>query len=135
MNCCVNFDVGVDIKYVNETGENLLVIESIALHDIGVSHKIDGEWKGYFEGHHDLPNSVRIIDRENEKYLKVSLSLETDEDNISETKLVIQGTSEIIIKAEVRVNGGSTVVTKLWNNGELRWEAGDGGERILTIVK
>lgn len=137
MNCCVNYDVSVDVKYVNEEGENLLETEDpVRLSDIKVYHKIGSEWKGYFEGHHDIPNSVRIIELEGGKHLRVFLSQETDEKSISETRLVFPGDKEEILKAEILIDGGLTAVRKLWYKGELAWEFPvDDSARFITIVR
>lgn len=136
MACCTMLDHQVDLKYLNEEGENLLETEDpVQLSDIDVYHKIESEWKGYFEGHHDITNSFRIVEIEGEQHLRVFLSLETDENGISETKLVFPGGVEDIIKAEILVDGGLTTVRKLWFKGELKWEAPANAPRRISIVR
>jgi hypothetical protein len=134
--CCTNIDIGISIKYINEEGENLFELEMDGLNEsnINIYHKINYEWVKYFEGNLDYPKGIRIIEREDGKYLVIFPSIVMVENNYSETKIEFSQTDYDIIKTEIDQNGSNTMVTKVWYNDQLKWEAYQ-TERMFEIVK
>lgn len=137
VDCCVNYDLGVGIKYENEAGENLFEGEdALKLSDITVYHKVKEEWEVYFKGNLDSPKGLSIHEVEGVVYLHVSASIETDAENISETKLEFPDGEEDILRTEIYKNRGNTNVRKVWFNGELKWDPQvDKGRRFISVVK
>tara|TARA_B100000953_G_scaffold299842_1_gene301370 strand:- start:1269 stop:1742 length:474 start_codon:yes stop_codon:yes gene_type:complete len=135
-NCCTIISLGTDIKYENEEGLNLVDnSDTYNVSDIEVFHKIDGEWKRYFEGNLDYPKGLRKTEINGESYLTVFLSSDINEDNISETKLVFENGEEDIIKSVVNKNSGNEIVTKIWYNEDLKWSNQENVEPRFTIIK
>lgn len=134
-NCCTIIDTGVSIKYLTEEGENLLEIEEgFTISDITVYHRINKQWVKYFEGNLDHPKGLRIEDREDGKYLKVFVSSTTDDQGYSQTKLEFSDSDFDVIQAAVDKAHNNTILTKVWYNGELKWE-GNQSDRIIEVVK
>jgi len=135
-NCCTIMDTGVSIKYINESGENLLQTENaLDISDLKVFHKVDSEWEEYFEGNLDNPKGLSELEINGEKFLRISTSIRTDSNHISETKLSFSENDEAIIKTEISKNANNTLVEKIWYNGSLKWEREDNVPRRFTIVK
>ncbi len=134
--CCVVFDTEISIKYLNENGDNVLDMANggINFTAINVFQKIDNQWVRYSEGSSDYPKGIRIITREDGKYLSVFPSTVTVSNNYSETKLEFSEGYSDIIKTEIDRSSSNTIVTKVWYNDELKWEAYE-TERMFEIVK
>lgn len=133
--CCVNIDTGVSIKYLNEEGENLFeTVSGLNVADINIYHKINNEWVKYFEGNLDYPKGLLTVEREDETYLVIFPSTTIVEKGYSETKIEFSESDSDILKTEVNKNNSNQIVTKVWYNGELKWE-GNQSERIIEIVK
>ncbi len=134
-NCCVVIDTGVSIKYLTKEGDNFLEMEDrYTLSDITVYHKVDNQWVKYFEGNLNEPKGLRIEEREDGKYLKVFVSTTTDAEGYSETKLEFSETDADVIRAVVDKAHHNTIVTKVWYNGQLKWE-GNQSDRIFEVLK
>lgn len=133
--CCINVDTEISIRYLNQLGDNLLMLENgIDFSQIKIYHKINNVWVEYFEANQDYPKGIRIIERENGKYLSLLPSVVFVEGNYSETKIEFSAEDADIIKTEVNINGSNTTVTKVWYNGVLKWEA-YATERMFDIIK
>lgn len=136
IDCCTVIDTGVDIMYVNEDGENLLEGENpINISNITVYHKIGSEWTRYFKGNLDYPKGLMPIEINNEKYLRIFVSTEVVQDQISETKLVFSENDEDLIKTELNLSANNTIVKKVWYNNDLKWETESNTNRQFVIVK
>ncbi len=135
-NCCTNVDIAISIKYLNENGDNLLEFENGGMNfaDINVYQKVNNEWVRYSEGGSDYPKGIQIIEREDGKYLRITPSTVIDNGNYSETKLEFSESDSDIIKTKIDKSNGNTVVTKVWYNEQLKWEAYQ-SERKFEIVK
>lgn len=134
-NCCVVIDTGVSIKYLTKEGANLLEMEDgYTPSDITVYHRIDNQWVKYFEGNLYEPKGLRIEEREDGKYLKVFVSTNTDAEGYSETKLEFSETDADVIRAAVDKAHNNTIVTKVWYNGQLKWESNQ-SDRIIEVLK
>lgn len=135
-NCCTIIDTAVKIKYVNENGENLLETEEpLEISDITVFHKVNSKWEEYYEGNLDHPKGLMELEMNEEKYLGVSVSISTDNDSISETKLRFPNGDEDIIRTKLNLNANNIIITKLWYDDELKWQTEDKTERHFSIVK
>lgn len=134
--CCVVIDTAISIKYLNENGDNLLDMETggINFSEINVFQKIENEWVRYSEGSSDYPKGVRIIEREDGKYLNVFPSTVTAGNTYSETKIEFSEEDFDIIKTEIDKSSSNTIVTKVWYNNELKWKAYE-TERMFEIIK
>ena len=133
--CCVIVDIGIQIKYVNTAGQNLFEIDNgYKASDITIYHKINGEWSEYYKSNLDAPKGISVIDGENGKMLFISPSTTLDENNYSETKIQFSESDFDIIKTEIDKSNSGTMVTKVWYNTVLKWEAYD-TDRSFDIVK
>jgi len=132
--CCINIDVGISVKYLNEEGDNLFEIENgYNESDVTIYHKINGEWNEYYEANLDYPKGITLIDREDGKYLMIFPNTRLV-DNNSETKIEFSNTDFDIIKTEIDNSNSNTIVTKVWYNDVLEWEAYE-TERMFEIIK
>lgn len=135
-NCCVVVDTAVTIKYVNDNNENLLEGEnSIDVNNIKVFHKIDSEWKEYFEGNMDYPKGLTTVEINGENFLRIFVSTDIDENQVSETKLEFSDNNEDIIKTELNLSANNTIITRVWYNDNLEWDMNDNLPRQFIIVK
>lgn len=103
--------------------------------DIEVFHKVEGEWKRYYEGNFDYPKGISVIAIAGENYLRVFLSNKTNEEDISATKLKFAEGEEDCIESVIEKISGNEIVTKIWYNNELKWSAESNSEARFTIVK
>lgn len=135
-NCCAVVDTDITIKYINENGENLLDGEnSINFTDIKVFHKIGSEWKEYFKGNLDNPKGLTTVEINGEKFLRIFVSTEVNQNQISETKLKFSDNDIDIIKTELNLSANNTIVTKVWYDDNLEWDTNDNTTRQFIIVK
>jgi hypothetical protein len=136
-NCCTVISLGADIKYEDVNGINLLnsTDDGYDISEIEVFHKIDGEWKKYYEGNLDYPKGILKSEIDGESYLTIFLSNKTNEEDISETKLKFSEGDEDIIKSIIEKKSGNEIVTKIWYNDELKWPTENSSSRQFTIVK
>jgi len=134
-NCCTVIDIGVDIKYLNENGENLFDISNgFDFSKINAYHKNDGNWEKYFEGNLDYPKGLMLVERKDGTYLRIFPSTTIVENNISESKIEFSENDSDILKTEITKTNSNTIVKKVWYNGELKWESGK-TERLFEIIK
>jgi len=133
--CCVNIDTGISVKYLNEGGENLFEIDNgYNESDITIYHKINGEWNEYYEGNLDSPKGITLVDSEDGKYIVIFPSTTFVGNNNSETKIEFSDSDSDIIKTEIDKSNSNTIVTKVWYNDVLEWEAYE-TERMFEIIK
>ena len=132
--CCTNIDTGISIQYFDLQGQDLLESGVYSESNIEIYHKIDGEWVRYYEGNLDSPKGISVVEHEAGYYLTLFPSSTLDSENVSETKIEFSETDFDIVKAEIDRSNGNEVVTKVWYNDQLRWEAYD-TERKFTVIK
>lgn len=133
--CCTIIDISTSIKYLNQEGENLFELDNgINESDITIYHKINNEWIEYFEGNLDYPKGIKTVLRESGTYLIVFPSTTIVENDYSETKIEFSATDSDIIKTEIDKSNSNMIVTKVWYNEKLKWEACK-TERMFEIVK
>ena len=134
-NCCTNIDLGISIKYLNNSGENLFdKADGYNLSDITIYHNINGEWEEYYEGNLDYPKGITTVDREDGTYLLLFPSTTYVANTYSETKIEFSDTDFDIIKTEIEKTSNSEIVTKVWYNDIMKWESFE-TERMFEIVK
>ena len=132
--CCTTIDIGVSIKYLNKNGENLFEIPNgLTESDITISHKIDNEWKKYYKGNLDYPKGIMAVESENGAYLVIFPNTTFVENNYSETKIEFSEYDSDILKTEIDKSNSNEIVTKVWYNGELKWEASKNKRMFETI--
>ena len=135
MDCCTNIDIGVSIKYLNGEGENLFEIDNVLTEsDINIYHKIDNEWVRYHEGNLDYPKGITTVEKEDGIYLEVTPSTTIVENNYSETKIEFSDSDSDILRTEIDRSNSHVIVTKVWYNDKLKWEAYQSG-RLFEIIK
>ncbi|MEM9328458.1 MAG: hypothetical protein AAGA85_22510 [Bacteroidota bacterium] len=132
--CCTNIDTIISIKYLNGQGENLIDLGQYVESDIEVYHKSDGNWERYFQGNLDHPKGIRFDQLEDGYYLTVFPSTITDAQGLSETKIEFTSSDFDILKTVVDKSNGNEIVTKVWLDDELKWEAYE-NERVFEVVK
>lgn len=133
--CCVNVDIGIDVTYLNAEGLNLFEIDNgYTEANITIYHKINGEWKLYYNGNLDAPKGITVVDGEHGKHLSILPSTNIDQNNYSETKIQFSESDFDIIKTEIDQSNSNTTVTKVWYNTVLKWEAYE-SERMFEIIK
>ncbi|WP_222931450.1 hypothetical protein, partial [Xanthovirga aplysinae] len=99
-----------------------------------IYHKSDNEWVRYYEGNLDYPMGITTQEREDGTYLLIFPSTEIMEDNVSETKIEFSEMTSDIIKTKIDNIGSNEIVTKVWYNNQLKWEAYK-TERLFEIIK
>jgi hypothetical protein len=133
--CCTDFDTIISIKYLNEDGDNLFVVEGgYSESSINIYHKINGEWVLNYNEKLDYPKDIRIDEREDGTYLSIFPSKTIVSDNCTETKIEFSDSDADIIKTEIQKTNSNVSVVKVWYNGELKWELSQ-TERIFEVVK
>ncbi|MCU4157459.1 hypothetical protein J1N10_15890 [Carboxylicivirga sp. A043] len=133
--CCSVVDVGITIKYLNETGENLLEVENgINTSEISLFHKVNDEWIEYYEGNLDYPKGLKTEERENIKYLVVFPSTTITVADYSETMIQFSDSDFDIIRTKIDKSNSNIIVTEVWYNDQLKWDA-ISTERIFEIIK
>jgi hypothetical protein len=122
------------IKVLDQKGNNLLnpLNEgSYKSKDIKIFYEINGEMKGFFEGHLDMPRNFRIDSPNSENDYIMALVIDSK-------KTIIQwNESEAdTIQAEIFDDGRSLIVLKVFHQGELKWDGATSKTgRGFTIVK
>ncbi|MEM9141539.1 MAG: hypothetical protein AAGA86_01040 [Bacteroidota bacterium] len=129
--CCANVDVGLQIKYINEAGENLFGLgdQGYDFDAITVYHKIDGEWQRYFKSNYDRPKGIDLVTIEETTWLDVFPSTTIVANNRSETKIEFSPTDMDIITTEIDDSNNNILVTRVWYN-DVEQE-----NRFFEIVK
>lgn len=133
-NCCTNIDTNILIKYLDDQGQNLLESGVYSESNINIYHLIDGSWERYFNGFRDSPKGITVNQLEDGLYLTLSPSSTTNTSGISETKIEFSENDFDVIKAEIEKSSNSQIITKVWYNDQLKWEA-YATERKFEVVK
>lgn len=129
----VVLETAIDISISNAEGMDLLNPQTsgyIKAEDVNIYILKNGIKEKVFKATADFPENFYIFKVEQEinylkngtYYLRLFLSETTNAGNISTTYLDIKGHTDTIT-AYVENKPGSTVVTKVWFNGDLKYEA------------
>src|SRR5690606_9883762 len=138
--CCVNVDTAVDLIY--ESGGLNLFDPTGGLYDpsdIAVEYLMGTEWvainpsngRGYLLYHNETIDA---------HVLRIFPNAEGDQNERS-VRITISSLLPDIIEIEMARSGASTIATKVWCNGELRWDAAAGKSnefehlRMFSITK
>ena len=133
--CCTVIDIGMDIKYVNQAGENLFDIENgLDIEEIKVYYKIENEWELHYSYNLDSPKGISLIQRGEETYLRLTPSIDIVTDGYSETKIELSSEESDVIRTMIDNSQPNVIVTKVWYNNDLKWEAYE-DERMFEVVK
>lgn len=133
--CCTVIDTGIMIKYVNDEGENLFEMEGgLEETDITLFVKVDNVWERHPGSGTDTPRGVKTVEREGETYLLIYPSTTFIEDTYSETRVEFRGYEADLIRTKIDKSHSNEIVSEVWYNGELRWEAYD-TERMFEVMK
>lgn len=133
--CCTNIDTAMTIGYYNDKGINLFDMENgYDIDKIKVYHFKDGEWKINYDANLDNPRGIGLIEGEGETLLSVFPSYTEVKDGYTETKIEFSEDDADIIRTEIDYSNGNEIATKVWYNGELKWDD-RGTERTFYITK
>ncbi len=132
--CCTLIDVQVKIDYRDtELNSQLEKDDLLDPDQIKLYHMIDGDWEYYYQGNLDNASGVEVIEGD-PRVLSIMPSL-TVSDGYSETKIQFSEDDFDVLKTGIRISGNSTVVTKVWYNGELVWQEEDATDRTIQIIR
>jgi hypothetical protein len=121
------------ITMLDSQGNNLLDPKHERYYDpsqIRIFYDRNGKLEEFFQGHLDMRRNFRIILPELGRDYTMALALDSE-------KTVIQwnGLESDTIQAEVYTDFPHTRVTKVYFNGELKWDVADLIDREITIIK
>jgi|SRR5699024_5162449 len=146
-NAATGPNVVVYIKYINKKGENLLNPDrthAITEKNTNLYYLINGKKVKVYEGNLDNPKHFFIKYDSTDYYKDPSMwgylmrvfPNTPDGQDTATTYIVYKDYPTDTLKVQYKRNNGIDVyVTKVWYNGELRWEAGHHRRRVLTITK
>lgn len=124
----------VFITLLDEQGNNLLNPNHERYFDprhIKIFYDRNGRMEEFYEGHLDMPRNFRIDPPEFERDYVMALALDSE-------KTIIRWNEHEsdTIQAEIqKTDFPSVIVTKIYFNGELKWEVADLIGREITVVK
>lgn len=126
-------NVNIDIIYKDKQGNDLLDSTKgthYSIKDITLYHMEKGEKVKINKPHMDHPNNRFLYRDEATKtnHLRVFLEQET-------VLIQLNATTTDTIKCKIKKQKGSTIIEKVWYNGELKWEHGRDKSQVITIVK
>jgi hypothetical protein len=124
----------VFITLLDEQGNNLLNPNHERYFDprhIKIFYDRNGRMEEFYEGHLDMPRNFRIDPPEFERDYVMALALDSE-------KTIIRWNEHEsdTIQAEIqKTDFPSVIVTKIYFNGELKWEVTDLIGREITVFK
>lgn len=125
----VVIDIGVDIWYQNGQ-QNLFGPQNpvYSLQDVSLFYLINGTAMEVNNSNLDAPKGVRLYEDAENKANIISVSPNTNLQNLkSETVIKIgKEISDTITCEFQKPNEASLIVTKVWYNGELKWDVSKG---------
>lgn len=108
--CCTIYDYEIFILPENADGENLIETGAITTENVELYYQNDGNWIS--------SNNIAFIeDSEGQDILRIFASDKLDENDRSETRLVIDGVEEFLTTEFNTENGA--IITKIWLNEEV----------------
>ena len=137
----------INIIIENSQGQNLLdtsVVDYFDFSSIKLYYLTDGVKEEVYDANMSLPRNLDLGDLDGEALLRIFTDtnisdFETEEDGVkygeSIAYLELSETVVDTIKTEWKFTGSLFTNTKIWYNGELKWEPGsDGNEIPITVV-
>lgn len=130
-------DRKIDVTVKDNDGNDLLNPDkggSFSEEDISILYLIDGEMKEVIRPNLEHPKNFFIFEHESEYRMRIFPNDQTDND--SPVTFIKWGENEIdTIKCHIETRENSIICTKVWINGELRWESESLTDRHLEIIK
>ena len=120
---------GVHISFVDKNGNDLLnpdYPDSFKEHSFKLYYLEEGLKKEVYFSHYDSPRNIDLTCERELCELSIVLS--------HTTYLEFEPGVEDVIESEFIKNGGAILVSKIYYNGELKWDI-DSGSPAFTIVK
>lgn len=128
-------DTHVLLKYIDQNGNNILdQANGIISSNIKVYHKVNNQWIEQNNTNMDNPQGFSVLERNSEKYLKLFPSHNFYDANFSETKIQYSESELAIVKTQFDLSNENIICTKVWYNGNLKWEDNE-TERLIEIRK
>ena len=133
--CCTIVDTNIIIKFVDQNGKNLLndVEGGIEPAGIVLYYKVNGQWEEYFESNLDAPKGYLTTEESGDAFFVLYTDPSYSENNNAEIKIQFTETLSGILKAEFNQSGGNLICTKVWYDGELKWEQASQSERSFVV--
>ena len=117
--CCTIYDYEIFILPENADGENLIETGAIITENVELYYQNDGNWIS--------SNNIAFIeDSEGQDILRIFASDKLDENDRSETRLVIDGVEEFLTTEFNTENGA--IITKIWLNEEVVFDTSSENE-------
>ena len=117
--CCTIYDYEIFILPENADGENLIETGAITTENVKLYYQNDGNWIS--------SNNIAFIeDSEGQDILRIFASDKLDENDRSETRLVIYGVEELLTTEFNTENGA--IITKIWLNEEVVFDTSSENE-------
>lgn len=117
--CCTIYDYEIFILPENADGENLIETGEITTENVKLYYQNDGNWRS-------SNNFSFIEDSEGQDILRIFASDKLDENDRSETRLVIDGVEEFLTTEFNTENGA--IITKIWLNEEVVFDTSSENE-------
>ena len=117
--CCTIYDYEIFILPENADGENLIETGAITTENVELYYRNDGNWIS--------SNNIAFVeDSEGQDILRIFASDKLDENDRSETRLVIDGVEEFLTTEFNTENGA--IITKIWLNEEVVFDTSSENE-------
>ena len=117
--CCTIYDYEILIMPENADGENLIETGAITTENVELYYQNDGNWIS--------SNNIAFIeDSEGQDILRIFASDKLDENDRSETRLVIDGVEEFLTTEFNTENGA--IITKIWLNEQVVFDTSSENE-------
>ena len=117
--CCTIYDYEIFILPENADGENLIETGAITTENVELYYQNDGNWIS--------SNNIAFVeDSEGQDILRIFASDKLDENDRSETRLVIDGVEEFLTTEFNTENGA--IITKIWLNEEVVFDTSSENE-------
>ena len=117
--CCTIYDYEIFILPENTDGENLIETGAITTENVKLYYQNDGNWIS--------SNAFSFVeDSEGQDILRIFASDKLDENDRSETRLVIDGVEEFLTTEFNTENGA--IITKIWLNEEVVFDTSSENE-------
>ncbi len=138
IDCCVYISASTRILYQNNKSENLLTLPNgIKAADVKLYNVVNGKAEYVFNGMLDASTGVRQIKDQNGNDI-LDIMMNMAKEDFPVTLIKLSETDTDTIKTEYYRSKGTTVFTKVWYNGVLKWDgkAGVGnGVNGFVVVK
>lgn len=135
------YEVSIGISFVDQNGQDLLDpshSNAITEQNTDLYYMIDDSLVKQFEGHLDHPKMFHIPDEtspHNENYQLVVFSNIIKNQDTAFTYLEFEDGSMDTIKTQYEIADNSTIVTRVWYNGDLKCDIYDKDNPDLESTK